>query len=117
MWSNPSALVLVAGGNSGEAGLGSIGSPATNKNGVAVGASLNSESSWESFGVDKGTDYFNEQSLAYFSSRGPTSDGRVKPDVCGVGKSLVSYFLCLYICYSIMAMYVLGYLSEALLAI
>jgi serine protease AprX len=87
MWNNPDAVVLVAGGNSGESGAGSIGSPATNKNGVAVGASLNSEASWESFGISKGTDYWNEQSLAYFSSRGPTADGRVKPDVCGIGKS------------------------------
>jgi hypothetical protein len=64
----------------------SVGSPATNKNGVAVGASSNDERSWNFQGVVNadGTKY-NKDSLAGFSSRGPTSDGRVKPDVCAVG--------------------------------
>jgi len=40
----------------------------------------------ESFGPDlsgsmKGKDY-----LAYFSSRGPTADGRIKPDIVAPGK-------------------------------
>lgn len=87
MWDHPDALVLVAGGNTGSDGPGSIGSPATCKNGVAVGASLNSETSWENFGVPRGTDYYNQDSLAGFSSRGPTFDNRLKPDVCAPGES------------------------------
>ena len=85
MWEHPDALVLVAAGNTGENGPGTVGTPATNKNGVSVGATLNSAGSWESFGMSAGTDYYSEESLAYFSSRGPTKDGRMKPDVTGVG--------------------------------
>jgi hypothetical protein len=89
MWDHPDALVLVAGGNTGSDGLGSIGSPATCKNGVAVGASLNSEASWEVFGVSPKTDFYNQNSLAGFSSRGPTYDNRLKPDVCAPGESIM----------------------------
>ena len=91
MWNYPDSLILHAAGNSGQSGSftsvsNSVGSPATNKNGVSVGASSNDESSWNFQGVvnDGGTQY-NRDSLAGFSSRGPTSDGRVKPDVCAVG--------------------------------
>lgn len=64
----------------------SVGSPATNKNGVSVGASSNDEKSWNFQGVVNGAGTkFNKDSLAGFSSRGPTFDGRAKPDVCGVG--------------------------------
>ncbi|MBI9066521.1 MAG: S8 family serine peptidase [Salinivirgaceae bacterium] len=30
-----------------------------------------------------------EESIAYFSSQGPSADGRVKPDVCGVGAGTI----------------------------
>ena len=71
-------LFITAMGNSG-AGLGdgSIGSPATGKNVVSVGAT--------SGGSDYSADY-----LMWFSSRGPTDDGRLKPDVCAPGANINS---------------------------
>ena len=43
----PDAIVFVAAGNSGDEGAGSVGTPATCKSGVAVGASLNARESFE----------------------------------------------------------------------
>lgn len=58
-------LLIFAAGNSGP-GAGTVGSPSTAKNAVAVGGSGNGASAeW----------------MVPFSSRGPTADGRVKPDV------------------------------------
>ena len=45
MWNNPDALVIFAAGNDGPYS-GSIDAPSTNKNGIAVGASLNDYDSW-----------------------------------------------------------------------
>jgi serine protease AprX len=47
MWNHPDALVFFAAGNDGELGPGTVGSPATNKNGLAVGATLNSRESFQ----------------------------------------------------------------------
>eukprot|EP00602_Paraphysomonas_sp_CaronLab_P004823 CAMPEP_0185022698 /NCGR_PEP_ID=MMETSP1103-20130426/5407_1 /TAXON_ID=36769 /ORGANISM="Paraphysomonas bandaiensis, Strain Caron Lab Isolate" /LENGTH=632 /DNA_ID=CAMNT_0027554897 /DNA_START=589 /DNA_END=2487 /DNA_ORIENTATION=- len=88
MWDNADALVLIAAGNDGDESdpSNTVGSPATAKNSVAVGASLNSAKSWAGISVDKNiAEHVNRNSVAGFSSRGPTSDGRLKPDVCGVG--------------------------------
>jgi len=73
---NPEHLVVIAAGNSGSFGAGSVGSPATLKNGLAVGASCNA-----------GTDI---DGLVSFSSRGPTFDGRIKPDIVAPGVYTVS---------------------------
>lgn len=91
MWDYHDSLILHAAGNSGESSShnsvpNTVGSPATNKNGVSVGASSNDEKSWNYKGVvNKDGTKYNRDSLAGFSSRGPTQDGRVKPDVCAVG--------------------------------
>jgi hypothetical protein len=74
-FANQDFLVLVAAGNSGtnENGQqvsGSLGTPATAKNCVAVGATQNGD---------------EDNDLAYFSSRGPAYDGRIKPDVVAPG--------------------------------
>ena len=62
-------LQIVAAGNSGTGNAEqTIGSPAVAKNVLTVGASQNP--------TNKGIDY-----LADFSSRGPASDDRIKPDV------------------------------------
>ena len=90
MWDHPNAVVLVAAGNDGANGPNTVGSPATNKNGVAVGASSNAEESWEQRGITRGTDFYNMDSLAWFSSRGPTADDRLKPDVCAPGEILLA---------------------------
>jgi subtilisin family serine protease len=65
MFTHPDFLILFAAGNSGP-GTGSVGSPSTAKNGISVGATL------------RGT---SANSMASFSSCGPTTDGRIKPDV------------------------------------
>ncbi len=74
MWDHKDDLIFFAAGNSGP-GAGSVGSPSTNKNGVSVGATL------------RGT---SAESMASFSSCGPTLDGRIKPDVTIPGSSIVS---------------------------
>jgi serine protease AprX len=67
---NAGLVVCVAAGNSGPARY-TVGSPGAAANVITVGAMSDCG--------EKG--YF----LANFSSRGPTADGRTKPDVCGPG--------------------------------
>jgi subtilisin family serine protease len=70
-------LVLFAASNDGvEHGDASIGSPGNGKNCLTVGAA-------ESIALPIDT-------VASFSSRGPTSDGRLKPDVVGPGDAITS---------------------------
>lgn len=66
-------LVVIAAGNSGSA-TNTIGSPGNSKNGLTVGALGNG----------------NAVTVASFSSRGPTDDNRVKPDIVAPGSSTVS---------------------------
>ncbi len=68
-------VVCVAAGNSGPKTY-TIGSPAAAESPITVGAMSDCG--------EKG--YF----LAYFSSRGPTADGRIKPDVCGPGWNITA---------------------------
>ena len=75
-------MISVAAGNSGPS-YHTTGNPATSKNIFSVGAS---ESSGRSlYSSSTGPDY-----LAYFSSRGPTSDMRMKPDIVAPGHSVLS---------------------------
>ncbi|KAG2777715.1 hypothetical protein PC129_g8356 [Phytophthora cactorum] len=90
IYENPDVLVVVAAGNSGESsntGQRTISSPSGAKNVISVGASLNSAASFTDFGCP---DIFNERTVASFSSAGPTTDGRLKPDVVAPGMSLLS---------------------------
>eukprot|EP00602_Paraphysomonas_sp_CaronLab_P004064 CAMPEP_0185022178 /NCGR_PEP_ID=MMETSP1103-20130426/4903_1 /TAXON_ID=36769 /ORGANISM="Paraphysomonas bandaiensis, Strain Caron Lab Isolate" /LENGTH=783 /DNA_ID=CAMNT_0027554141 /DNA_START=309 /DNA_END=2660 /DNA_ORIENTATION=+ len=83
---NMDALVLFAGGNSGDNGANTVGSPATNKNGICVGASMNSHNSWKAIaGPDVDKDFYGADFMAGFSSQGPTQDGRLKPDLAAPG--------------------------------
>jgi len=78
MFRNEDFLFVVAMGNSGTApGDGSIGSPATAKDIVSVGATTNGGSSSH---ADNLMDY----------SRGPVDDGRLKPDIVSPGSSINS---------------------------
>jgi hypothetical protein len=74
MWNHKDFLIFFAAGNSGSS-AGSVGSPSTAKSGVSVGATL------------RGT---SAESMASFSSCGPTADGRRKPEVTVPGSSIVS---------------------------
>jgi hypothetical protein len=74
MWNHKDFLIFFAAGNAGP-GTGSVGSPATAKSVVAVGATL------------RGT---SADSMASFSSCGPTADGRIKPEITVPGSSIIS---------------------------
>jgi serine protease AprX len=67
--------VLVAAGNAGP-GKYTIGSPGAAEKAITVGAM-----------ADVGEKGF---SLAYFSSRGPTADGRIKPDIAAPGVNIMA---------------------------
>jgi hypothetical protein len=119
-WNYPNHLAIFASGNAGTdankdgvVDTGSVGSPATAKNVVAVGASENDRPSgsggyssytwyaaWpsnyptEPISSDKisysATTSPYLQGMAAFSSRGPASDNRIKPDVTGPGTDVIS---------------------------
>ncbi|MGB1679536.1 MAG: S8 family serine peptidase, partial [Poseidonia sp.] len=82
----------------GEIDLDSMGSPATAKNVLTVGASENDRGNmtwvWGStdYGSPISTDRLadNPEGMAAFSSRGPTDDGRVKPDFSAPGTMILS---------------------------
>ncbi len=113
LWNNPEMLILFAAGNSGQDAnkdgridVGSVTSPATAKNVLTVGASENflleggiqkklgelrdGDAKWgvEPLASDRLSD--NPQGLAAFSSRGPTRDGRIKPEIVAPGTNIVS---------------------------
>ena len=117
MWSHPTSLVVFSAGNEGVDAnadgvidLDQIASPATAKNALSVGASENNRQPFTGFGgysnfqwgtgswgskypVDPiRTDYIsdNPSGIAAFSSRGPTDDGRVKPEVVSPGTDIIS---------------------------
>mmetsp|Transcript_31675 Transcript_31675/g.57322 ORF Transcript_31675/g.57322 Transcript_31675/m.57322 type:complete len:600 (-) Transcript_31675:437-2236(-) len=84
MYDNDDFLILIAAGNSGHGDApNTVGSPATGKNIIAVGAHHNTDTSRTDRGL--GPSY-----IADFSSRGPTSDGRTKPDLMAPGKAVLS---------------------------
>jgi subtilisin family serine protease len=109
---NPDMLILFAAGNSGidrdkdgRVDGNSIGSPATAKNVLTVGASKNYvlngglqvklsqtrlKDNWPTEPLASSRMSENAQGMAAFSSRGPTSDGRLKPDVVAPGTNVLS---------------------------
>jgi len=119
VWEHKDMVILFAAGNEGNDVFpldgvideDSIGSPGTAKNVITVGASENlrssggdSERTWgegpiegvlfgftpimEPLVSDKPSD--NPAGMALFSSRGPTNDGRIKPDVVAPGTNVLS---------------------------
>jgi len=104
MYEYPDSLILFAAGNDGSQGWNSVVSPSTNKNGISCGAGLNDQNSFMENEGDfeksimqksspqtqilpfyEGETLISVNELAYFSSRGPTADGRLKPDIIGPG--------------------------------
>jgi hypothetical protein len=73
-------LLISSAGNNGDRyaePFSTIGAPASCKNTLAVGATFN-------------VNFGPQDSVASFSSRGPTSDGRIKPDILAPGHKLNS---------------------------
>jgi serine protease AprX len=116
VWDHPDFLPVIAAGNEGScrpgfhAGAGfvdfpSLGSPATAKNGLTIGASRSSRTqhglstlAWSAAWPDDfaappigaQTISGDDQCLAGFSSRGPCEDMRIKPDVVAPGTDIAS---------------------------
>ena len=75
-------LIVVAAGNDGP-NANTVGTPGTAKNCLTVGAS-------ETYRPTIRSDADNTNEVAWFSSRGPTDEGRIKPDVVAPGTWLAS---------------------------
>jgi len=94
----PNMTILFAAGNSGtdsnsngEIDDDSLGSPATGKNVITVGASENNRPIvYTDAGSGSSTNTDNISGMATFSSRGPTDDGRQKPDISAPGTYILS---------------------------
>lgn len=112
-WKNQDFLPIFAAGNSGvdkdKDGVidqGSISSPGTAKNALTVGASENLNStggiqnkisdlrsakeSWSAEPIWSSKLSDNVNGIAVFSSRGPTGDGRLKPEIVAPGTNILS---------------------------
>ncbi|MCX8174389.1 MAG: S8 family serine peptidase [Thermoplasmata archaeon] len=83
MWNNRYVLVTTSAGNDGP-GYRSVGLPATAKNLLTVGAA---QSLRQAKDVEDVSTFDLETS---FSSRGPTTDLRIKPDITAVGSYVIS---------------------------
>lgn len=105
LWDRKDMTILFAAGNegmdannNGVVDADSLYSPATAKNAIAVGASEGQRSStvtWSAYGFtgaplsgDLVSD--NHWGMAGFSSRGPTDDNRIKPDLVAPGTNIRS---------------------------
>ena len=82
MWDHSDFTVFFAAGNSGP-DANTVGSPGTAKDCVTVGASENNRPEY-------GPNADNINEVASFSSRGPTEDNRIKPDICAPGTWILS---------------------------
>ncbi|BDG60233.1 S8 family serine peptidase [Caldinitratiruptor microaerophilus] len=89
VWEHRDMAILFAAGNDGDhdrdgkPNYGTVSSPGTAKNAITIGASENNR-------PDKGKYGDNVDEVALFSSRGPTDDGRVKPDLVAPGTWVLS---------------------------
>ncbi len=113
MWDHPDFLIMFAAGNSGvdmdkdgKIDPNSIGSPGTAKNILTVGASENllsvggiqkkvselrtAKDTWPAEPIWSSKISDNLDGVAMFSSRGPTTDGRIKPEIVAPGTNILS---------------------------
>ncbi|MGZ3795842.1 MAG: S8 family serine peptidase [Pseudobdellovibrionaceae bacterium] len=113
VFNNPDMLIVFAAGNSGvdkdkdgRVDPNSISSPGTSKNSLTVGASENLVSTggiqkpinqlrsaaenWSAEPIASSYISDNINGLAMFSSRGPTADGRTKPEIVAPGTNILS---------------------------
>ncbi len=84
---NQEMLHIFAAGNVGPAGK-SIGTPGTAKDVLTVGATENARDNGIRDGCGLSTSA-SADNVAIFSSRGPTADGRVKPDIMAPGTHIM----------------------------
>ena len=101
VFENSNFVIVVANGNNGDMGRGTVGTPATAKNVISVGASFNVHDAVQQYEqadvwVDEGgfpfqsTVHLDTDAVASFSSQGPTEDGRIKPDILAPGSPIVA---------------------------
>jgi hypothetical protein len=88
MWKHNDTLILFAAGNSGDYGANTVVSPGTCKSCVTVGASLNAQTSFKAYTTDPDS-RLDVDNMGSFSGRGPTYDGRMKPDVLAPGTTIL----------------------------
>ena len=83
VWDHEDMAIVVSAGNDGTGDapgvLGTVGAPATAKNDLTSGASVNGDQPQAS-----------PESMAVFSSHGPTADGRYGPDLVTPGQIVIS---------------------------
>ena len=82
---NQEMVIVFAAGNDGS-GANTVGLPGTAKNVITVGAAENVQAFGGADGcgiADSGAD--NPNDIISFSSRGPTADGRIKPEILAPG--------------------------------
>lgn len=72
MWNHKDFFIVISAGNSGPS-TATLGAPGTAKNVLTSGACENAHPG------------YNQENVAYFSSNGPTNDGRIKPTVTAPG--------------------------------
>jgi subtilisin family serine protease len=92
-WDHEDFVVLVAAGNDGTAGTGTVSTPATCKNCITVGSSEGFYENGASYEYKPPASAPGPQpsNIAEFSSVGPTvPDGRTKPDVVAQGLNVRS---------------------------
>jgi serine protease AprX len=109
IWDKPNFCILFSAGNDGTdadndgvVDLGSVGTPGTAKNCITVGACENARPDVTLTYGERWTDKFkvdpiksdrvadNASDIAAFSGRGPTTDGRIKPDIVAPGTYILS---------------------------
>jgi serine protease AprX len=109
VWNHPDMVICFAAGNSGADGnnngvvdAGSIGSEAAAKNCITIGASESSRprftptygrywpSDFPADPINSDVQADNPDGLVAFSSRGPTRESRIKPDVVAPGTCILS---------------------------
>eukprot|EP00586_Coscinodiscus_wailesii_P008645 CAMPEP_0172523930 /NCGR_PEP_ID=MMETSP1066-20121228/293918_1 /TAXON_ID=671091 /ORGANISM="Coscinodiscus wailesii, Strain CCMP2513" /LENGTH=897 /DNA_ID=CAMNT_0013307029 /DNA_START=125 /DNA_END=2819 /DNA_ORIENTATION=+ len=84
MYDSKEFLIVTAAGNGGSGNTAnSVGDPGTAKNVITVGAS-------NSAGQDLMDGQLGSDYIASFSARGPTADGRTKPDILAPGSYILS---------------------------
>lgn len=82
---NQEMIYVMAAGNLGAGGANTVSSPAAAKNVIAVGASESVRPQWTDGCGNGPTSADNPHDVAAFSSRGPTRDGRAKPEAIAPG--------------------------------